>query len=71
MTSSNWQVSNVSGTDPKLSQKLGSTTSRNSRLDLAIAECAYGLALQSSNSVILVTITSTISQAINNLNQPN
>ena len=40
----NWQISDVSGSDPTLSQRLGSSTSRNSRLDLAIAECAYGLA---------------------------
>lgn len=68
---SNWQVSDVSGTDPSLGQKLGSSTSRNSRLDLAIAECAYGLALQHTTSVILVTNTTTLLQAVNTLNQQN
>ncbi len=67
----NWQISDVSGPDPTLSQRLGSSTSRNSRLDLAIAECAYGLALQSATSVILVTNTTALLQAVNALNQQN
>jgi hypothetical protein len=71
LDSNNWQVSDVSGSDPTLSQKLGSSTSRNARLDLAIAECAYGLALQSPTSVILVTNTTTLLQAVNALNQHN
>jgi len=71
MAASNWQISDVSATDPRLSQKLGSSASRNSRLDLAIAECAYGLALQSTASVILVANTDSLLQAVNNLDRDN
>jgi hypothetical protein len=71
MAASNWQISDVSATDPRLSQKLGSSASRNSRLDLAIAECAYGLALQTPAPIILVANTNSLSQAVNNLNRLN
>jgi len=66
-----WQVSDISSKHPALNQKLGNSASRNSRLDLEIAECAYGLALQSLNSVILVTNTNSLLQTINDLNHQN
>jgi len=71
LINSNWQVTDVSGADPSLTQKLGSSTSRSSRLDLAIAECGYGLALTSGVEVILVTDTAFLLLAVNTLNQPN
>lgn len=66
-----WQISDVSSQHPELTQKLGNSASRNSRLDLAIAQCAYGLALESTNPVVLVTNTNSLLQAINALNHPN
>jgi hypothetical protein len=66
-----WQISDTSAKHPALNQKLGNSASRNARLDLAIAECGYGLALQSPNSVILVTNTNSLLQAINDLNHQN
>ncbi|AFY72436.1 hypothetical protein Syn7502_00269 [Synechococcus sp. PCC 7502] len=71
LVTSNWQVTDISAVHALLSQKLSNSTSRSSRLDLAIAECAYGLALQSASTVILVTNTVTLIQAINQLNQAN
>lgn len=69
--SSNWQISDVVGNDPRLSQKLGSALSRNARLDLATAECIFGMALQSTEPIILITNTQALAQAVNDLNQPN
>jgi len=66
---SNWQVTDISGSDPTLTQKLSNSVSRGSRLDLAIAECGYGLALTSTTDVILVTNTPLLLQAVNALNQ--
>jgi len=72
LPTSNWNTSGVSDVHPHLSQKLGNALSRKSRLDLGVAQCAYGMAILHTEAVvILVTDAQNIIQAVTQLHIEN
>lgn len=73
LSSSSWQIMDQAQHRSALllSQKLAGAMSRGARLDLAIAEAAFGLAQTTPHPVILVTNTPLLLSTISALHQPN
>jgi len=70
---SNWQLTGARATHPSLAPAQGQAQSKKARLNLAVVQCAYGLAQEMTNKlVVLVSNTQPLLQqiqalAVNNL----
>ena len=69
---SGWEITNAHVTHPALTPPAGSNLSKQARLVVAIAQCAYGFALEQTDSlVVFVSNTQSILQRIPSLGTPN
>ena len=62
---SGWQLTNVNSSHPALTPPAGQTLSKQARLTLAVAQCAYGLSIEHSGE--LVVLVSTVQQLLQRL----
>ncbi|MEO0408289.1 MAG: PIN domain-containing protein [Cyanobacteria bacterium P01_A01_bin.135] len=70
--SSGWQITDASGHHPLLKSSSGRALTRRVRVALAVARCAYGVAQQSSHSlVVLVASDESILQRIEDVRTAN
>ncbi len=69
---SGWQLTNAHATHPAIAPPGGASLSKQARLVVAVAQCAYGFALeQPNNLVVFVSNTQPILQRIPSLGTPN
>lgn len=69
---SGWEITNTHATHPAITPPAGSNLSKQARLVVSIAQCAYGFALEQTDSlVVFVSNTQSILQRIPSLGSPN
>lgn len=69
---SGWQLTNAHATHPAIAPPGGASLSKQARLVISVAQCAYGFALeQTDNLVVFVSNTQPILQRIPSLGTPN